>query len=563
MADHPPQEYVPLARLRLILRLDEFGATDAPKPPDRPPQLRTGKGRTDQKLAVVERDGRLILLGPEDTLTQEGGPQAQVESADLRTHAIDVVPVRISISRNGIRTADTMSATVRFADLPVDPRTVRACAVQAFVGCVDPEQAARLAEEGKSPVLPDEFEGPAGERRSNLRFTGWVDEWETEFAQSEVPTVRIECTDNARLLIEQEAPPKLAVAPDKPIDRAVADYLSNFPQFRGLAVEYRPAGSERPKLSSALGKAAHPPKLGPGPKGDKLNIWDYLTDVCGALGHVCTVDDLSVVIQRVRTLYGSRFSGRPDDPFRGRDLASGRHIDNRLFVYGLNVQRPRIRRKFARVAPANIEVRCFSPAKKRTLVVRFPAGKGDRLKKISPGGAADQTWRVFTVQGIESEEALRTVAQGIYESVGRNELEAEFETRDLASVGGDWSDPDALDCKPGDAIDLETRRDLEPPGSAGGIEAAVRERPIAFLRELGFDESFAGAYAEAVSNAGLTTLFRVRTSSIDWDNEEGVRLAFVAVNYVEVRADKALPGEEEGTTTGDESFSAASVGSPF
>lgn len=170
---------------------------------------------------------------------------------------------------------------------------------------------------------------------------------------------------------------------------------------------------------------------------------------------------------------------------------------------------------------------------------------------------------MFTVQGIESEEALRTVAQGIYESVGRNELEAEFETRDLASVGGDWSDPDALDCKPGDAIDLETRRDLEPPGSAGGIEAAVRERPIAFLRELGFDESFAGAYAEAVSNAGLTTLFRVRTSSIDWDNEEGVRLAFVAVNYVEVRADKALPGEEEGTTTGDESFSAASVGSPF
>ncbi len=545
----PEQSYFPGAKLRLILRFDELGADDAPEPPDRPPQLRTGKGSSGSKLAVVEQSGRLVLLGPGDLPTQQGGPQAQRTSDDLRTHAIEVLPWRLSISRNGIRTADTMSASVRRRDLPVDPRVVRACAVQAYVGTSTQEEHSVAALDGRGRIVPDEYVDENGASRTNLRFSGWVDEWETDFGHDDEALVNLECTDNARLLIEQEAPPKLAVSPSEPIHKAIAHYLSNFPQFRGLAVEYRPAGLEPPLLSSALGKTAYQPKLGPGPANSKLTVWDYLADICGAVGHIVTVDDVTVVVQRARTLYGSNFPARPDDPFVDRDVGP-RVASRRLFVYGRNVLRPRFRRKFARFAPFGVEVRCYAPAKAKTLVARFPQ-KGQRPKRLLPGNAAEQSWRVLSVHGIETEEALRSIAQSVYESVGRNEIEVEFESKDLASYGAGPGDPDALDMRAGDAFDLEIVRDLEAPETIARGEAALRERPEAFMTALGFGADFARAYGEAIATAGLQTTFRLKTLAIDYEqkSETGVRLSFVGINYVEVRGDKVLPGGEEPEPT--------------
>ena len=60
---------------------------------------------------------------------------------------------------------------------------------------------------------------------------------------------------------------KLVVGADMPLDKAIATYLANFPQFRGLRVEYRPAGSAVPSLSVALAKSSYKPKLGPAPTG--------------------------------------------------------------------------------------------------------------------------------------------------------------------------------------------------------------------------------------------------------------------------------------------------------
>lgn len=543
--EQPPQSYFPSARLRLIVRLEEFGAADGPAAPTRPPQLRTGKGRADAKLAVVEQDGRLVLLGPGDAPDLPGGPQAQTSSDDGRTHAIEVVPSRLSIARNGIRTAGTMNASIRFRDMPLDPRAIRAVAVQAYAGTLTEEQFARAIAERRPAIVPDAFVDGRGRSRSNLRFSGWIDELEVDLGDGDELLVNIECTDNARILIDQEAPPKLAVSPDEPIDRAIANYLSNFPQYRGLAIEYRPAGSSVPRLSSALGKTAFKPKLGPAPgAGSKLNVFDYLTDVCGAVGHVCRIEFETLVIQRARTLYGSRFPGRPEDPFDGRTLASGRELDRRLFVFGRNVKRPRFRRKFSRVAAFNVEVRCYAPAQKKTLVVRHPA-KGERLTKPSPGNANEQTWKVFYVAGIESEESLRAIAQAIYEAVGRNEIESEFETKSLASYGAGAEDPDALDMLPGDALDIEILRDFDSSATAIDVEAQLRARPTAFLRELGFEPAFADAYAEAIANAGMSTTFRLKTLGIEWNADDGIVLSATAVNYIEVRADKSLPEEDE------------------
>jgi hypothetical protein len=48
-----------------------------------------------------------------------------------------------------------------------------------------------------------------------------------------------------------------------------------------------------------------------------------------------------------------------------------------------------------------------------------------------------------------------------------------------------------------------------------------------------------------VSDGNFLTTFRFKEIHIDWDANDGVRIDFDAVNYVEVRADAELPEDEE------------------
>lgn len=549
--------------MRLVIRFDDFGARNTPKPPQKPPQLRGGKGKdTSLALQVVPENGRLVLAAADDGAAQPGGPQKQVSSDDDRTHVIEgIIPARLTLHRNGQRTADTLSAEIKWVDMPIDPRVVRACALEVYLGTLSQEEyelgirgvlrGDRGAVDNASEplnVLPDTYLDEQGNQRSNLRFSGWVDEWEVEFPKAEAPVVRLECTDNTRLLLEQEAPPKLTVGADTPIDHAIANYLAAFPQFRGLEVEFRPAGAEVPMLGQALAKTAFLPKLGPAPAGGgtgKLMVWDYLTDVTRALGLMIRLEFNTIIVQRARTYYGAQFLGRADDPFTGRVLPSGREIRNRLFVLGRNIDEMSFRRKFARFAPFNVEVRCYSGRRKKTLVARYPV-KGDRQKRLLPGNAADEKWVVFPVSGIDDEKTLRVIAQGIYETVGRNELEARFVTKNLASYGGGNLDVDGLDVLAGDAIDIEVNREREEFHTIAAVEEEIAQRAEGFLRSIGYEGAFATAYGVAMANVGFPSTFRVRAVTIDWDaNEEGITVDMEATNYVEVRADKLLPAGEE------------------
>jgi hypothetical protein len=566
--EQPRQHYFPRARVQLIVRFEDFATgTPPPAPPAKPPQLRAGKGADASPVLQVNQEGNaFVLVLPGEG--RGGTPQQQISSADNRTHVLEgIIPITATLSRNGIRTADTLTLSLRYRDLPIDPRTVRACGVRFVLGTISEDDYVRelggrpsastsgATAEDAVPLaaIPDEFTDEQGNSRSNIRFEGWVDDWQVELPEEDEPTVTLECTDNTRLLIEQDAPAKLTVGEDGPIDRAVAEYLANFPQFRGLAVEYRPAGSDVPQLGKALAKTAFRPKLGPAPAGGasgggggtaKLSVWDYLTDIAGALGLIVRLEGTTIILQRARTLYSSKFSGRPDDPFTGRILPSGREILRRLFVYGRNILDQEFSRKFTRAAAMNVEVRCYSGKRGLTLVGRHPQ-KDQRQGRPLPGDASDEKWIVHTVSGIEDEATLRAIAQGIYESLGRSELAVKFTTRDLASYGGGNSDPDLLDLQAGDAVDIEIARDAEGTSTPGQVEQSLSERAAEFLQQLGYEDAFAAAYGAAIGQIGFPSTFRVKTVGFDWDHEEGVQISIECVNYLEVRRDGDLPNGEE------------------
>lgn len=565
----PPKTFYPQARLALAIRFEEFKATNTPEPPKKPPQLRKGTG--DPQLAVVSkptRDGTTVLYLSAKSGTGDASsavPTAIAKSStDGRTHHVDgVIPISASVCRNGIRVADTLKVQVAFDDFPFDPRLIRSCGVELYLGTVRAKDFGTVVEQQTRQdgtptlhMLPNEWIDARGRTRSNLRFQGWVDDYSLDLAEEGAPMVSLDCTDQTRLLIDQAAPPKLVIGDAKPLDEAIADYLANFPQFRGFAVQYRPTTATAPTLKSAFAVTAYKPEgMGPPPGGGggKLMVWDYLTDVCGAVGHIVFVEDSflttgdavpTIVIQRPLTLYGIEFR-RPNDPFFGRILPSGRTLPYRTFTYGANTTRMQIGRKFSRYEPTNIEVRCYSPRQSKTLVVRYPDAKDERQKKLLPGNDAEQKWEVVRVQGIEDEPTLRVIAQGVYEQKMRCELSAHIYTTDLASLGGTNADPDVLDLAAGDAVTVEVDRDASGVSTIPSIENFKATDAASFLQGLGYSSELASAYATAASNLFYPTTFRVRSVTVDWKRDEAPEVDVELVNYLEVRAASTLPEGEE------------------
>jgi rhodanese-related sulfurtransferase len=567
----PEQTYVPRAKVRLGIRFEEFGDTGPLKSrvPKKPAKNAKGTSDARAELRVVEDQSvpfnpgapfarRWVLMPQGGTPTDQktGSPQEQRSSSDGRTHFIEgIIPREAQWTQNGVRAADTLRFVIKFVDCPIDPRVIRACAVQFYLGTIPVEEHGaqmrdeRRGEGATSVGLPDEYVDSNGRARTNLRFEGWVDKWDVDINDESEPTATLECRDNTQVLIDQEAPPALVLDAKIEFPQSVAKYLAHFPQFVGLSIEYRGVGTA-PTLESVLAKGTYAPNLGPPPAGaggasggaGKLSVWDYLTDAAGALGHLIFLEGTTVVITRARTLYSSTIAPRPTDPFMPR---AG--VAHRVFIYGRNVLKIGIGRAYNRQAPSNIEVRCYLPAEKRLLVGRFP-GKDDFLAMGLPGdGGTDAKWSVHKVSGFRSEAALIAIAKHIYETVGRNELSIKVSTRNLASLGGGNLDPDILDMRAGDPFELLVNRDPTGP-TVNQIEQylVVAQRAAQFLRDIGFDSGFADAYAKAYGDSGFQTVFRTKTIATQWHIDEGVAFDIEGMNYIEVRADSVF-GSDDGS----------------
>jgi hypothetical protein len=524
--------YKPAALIRLVFRFEEYDSATSAKPPDKVQTKRRGAKDEGYKLEYV--------LDPNNTsegkrYTLQGKRQETDEaSEDNLTYAIEgIVPMRATLERNSYKEADTLEIDIPFLDLPFDPRTIRSCGVQYYLGTLTDEIWKEGVSNNQIPKLP--LEDDYG---SNLRFEGWVDDYRSSWADGQT-TVTLSCRDNTSLLIDQPAPPQLKIDPKKTLDEAFADYLASFPQFAGLAVEYRPSSDDAPRLADIANKASQR-NGGTGPGKDKMSVWDYLTDVAGMAGCVLFFEGSTIVIQKPRTLYGSEVV-REGDPWEGLEY-NGAELENRTLIYGENVESFEVSRRFNENAPRNIELRCYLPSRKKTLVARFPGV----TSKVQPGEKADKSILVLRVSGVASKDALKVIAQSVYEDMSRQELAVSIKTKHLASLGGSNSEPDLLYLQSGDPVEVlfaSKEGDAEVPSSPEQLEGAllIEARTIEFLSALGYEKEIAAAYAKAYVAAGYQTIFRVQKAMIDWSSEEGVSISIDATNYVQARYDVPLP----------------------
>lgn len=531
--ERPAMEWVPRARVSLVVRFEEFGTAISSKPPATKQMLRKGTSSDKDLEYVVDPDSppgaKRYLLQP-----KAGGKTKQASADKLTWPLWGIIPMTVNHTRNGLEKADTATVTLAFTDAPFDPRCIRSCAITYYLGTITADQAAAEPDADGPTMVPDTWTDARGNVRSNERFDGWVDSWEADYEDG-VPVVKLECRDNRAVLIDQESPPQLHLDPKLTLDKAVADYLSNFPQFAGISVEWRGDG-DAPTLSSVMPSKGH--EKGTNTGKEKSTVMDYLKEMCESCGCILMMEGPTLVVTKPRTVFKGHPSRPSDSHSNANRTMNGTRLPYRTFVYGHNVKTMKFGRKYNAAAPSNLEVRCYIPSLKKTIIARFP----DITTQAMPGNGADNKWAVRLVTGITSRDQLKIIAQGAYEQQGRKELTAEVTTTALASFGGDNFDPDILDLLPGDTFEAYLMKEQDMATTVGGFEdAALQHDKIAsMMRDFGYTADISKAYADAYVAGGFTTAFYAMAVKTDWDVGSGVSISVNGTNYVEVRLDKEI-----------------------
>ncbi len=137
----------------------------------------------------------------------------------------DFVPYNAAITLNSYREADQATITLPFRALPLDPRVIRACAIQVFCGAVAPMEYAEsqgpIAGESTVAVVTDDIDADT----TNEVFRGFVDV--VEIAQMGNDTLTLECRDLTGPFLDQEVTTQgLSGLPrDMPIDEVIRQII--------------------------------------------------------------------------------------------------------------------------------------------------------------------------------------------------------------------------------------------------------------------------------------------------------------------------------------------------
>src|SRR3990167_1863 len=554
--------WYPSAKVRLRVRFDELGsAHSVPAPAVARGERRAGQSAAARVLRYsrlagegwAEGEGYVLepMTTPELRATiAEGG-----SSDDELTWQIGaVLPQSCSVERNGIRAADTFKVELPFHDFPFDPRLVRAIGVEVYVGAVSADdfgEGKEGAEWDGEPLalVPDS----AGEGQSNRRIIGFVDSLAGDWGDG-LATVVMEGRALTGLLIDASLPPLVQADPTAPLTEIFSQVLVTLPAAGGLTVRMFPRGTEAPRLMRGEqsvqrhmrrrgGREARVPTQG---KQEKVSYWDYLTDLAGLAGFVCYVDGTEVLVARSRTIYGSRDPVRDGVAFLPR-VVEGETLAVRRMVWGRNVAKMGVERKYEVQKVGTVEVRCYDPQTRRVLIERFPPASA--VNQTPPGqSGGDEKITVVRVDGVRDPAQLRRMAQSYYEQVGRQESAFTLETKALVSYCSEDDEastfPDLLDLRSGDPLQLRMARqeDFDTLTQLEALDAAGRGSPN---QGPGVPPRLAPQDAELHAAAGFQDVFRVRDATIDFSRDTGVGIKMGLMNYVEVREEQDLPEGEE------------------
>jgi len=544
-------------------------------------------------------------------------------SADDLTILHARIPLSLGWEEPNYRQAGTFKASIAWRDLPIDPQLVRACGVDIHLDTVSPDDFARgmrgLDATGGSRdsiLTPTDdnlrMTGLVDEWETNHSANGDV----VEISGRDVRCIFIDTPIRPAMLAQIDPSKPI----DNVVTQVLAKHPfgSRFTVDAGSPQQWPGGTIPAPgpvngiplvrKTAASKGTQARS-----SPPGDvhAMSFWDLITSYCtlvGALPWISTTitpDNkgrfATIHLQPARSIF-DRMSQQGTDPsypppFKNqapRTVLTGtgtpKTINYRWMIYGRNLDTIKFRRRFSGHAPKIVECVSWNPSGKargagNLLIGRFPnipnplvqdnpanepAGPADALfpdqvaatmvARPSPSGntAQNDVLRV-SVPGITDVGRLRAIAFDIFTEIAHGELAGTCETKDLASLGGDNSDPDLLSIRVGDPVsfDADARRMATNAPAVSGLTNA-QSIPDAELEQQVLARVGDPNLAKAIVASSLGGVMQMqptyRTSAVRGDWKSGKQgsdlgLSFDFQEYIVART-KTVPKNKTPSTAG-------------
>jgi len=605
--------YHPSAAVRLQVRLEEredvelleatlerrpIGATAADIRAATDPTKEASLDEVEAELLILEGDRQFLsdneyqqrrnrLLVERNRIVNSGGDligEEEGQNPDGLVILGSVQPTRLRIMRNGLRQADTFSATLNFQDAPFDPRAIRSAEIAISLGTVSADEFSRGMGGERRPgqaVSPDPLmslvptqEG-FGPGTGVSRFVGFVDTWKVSHGERE-DIVELTGRDVTSVLIDQPVYDKEGINLSKPIDQAIKDFLNQFKATRDMDVvlEATPVAPPGDSVPTAFKPRGGKVALKRGKAGGKsMSMWDVITEACVATGLAPYMEGFTLRLVSPRNFFAQR-----ESPV--------------TLVYGENIVDFDLSRKFAAIRVPTIEVRSYDVEKGRTLWARATQGgetssgvfgvkdppKENKATRVSPSGGATDSIRVITLADVRDPKQLERAALSLFEQIGRQEVEGTFSTREITSLKlPERPEPavgNLLNLNAGDAIELLVKRRAEEDNATTlqDVQSMVPPQRRAYLMRKGYSPDFAEKISDGIERASLSVLFYVKQVSITYGIESGIDIQGTFINFNVVEREEgraprdmdpapgisaALEGRDDGAAKAAKDASAA------
>lgn len=555
------------------------------------------KLKFDERLTVLRRPSAPADLDAVAAAPEQAGRPA-TEPLVLRASVADSsfvlgrIPTRCAVELPGYRQAATFDLEMPYRDLPIDPRAVRAAAVEVYLGTVEAgsfgsgvtEDASTARLFGRTSVLRTR-EASGEPLRDNLLMVGLVDEWEVTHGK-QGSTVHMRGRDLRGALLDTP----IATSPeetekffvnidvDEDIVTIVRKILALNPLFADVVVRFDPSewpdgAIASPRTNAAVvrhrkgAKGGKKPRRSAGPsRSHEMNFWDLIVRECYLVGAIPYFVGAELWVRPARGIFDQARAGL--DPSAPTPFSGGKPratdartrqpmaapLRYRQLVYGRDVEELSFQRKFAGyhrphiVRVVTVDDDSADRGGDRLLTAQWPRAS-DLAKmgptRVAPGGdVSQQEYLNIPVSGVRDPQQLERIAQAVYEEIGRGELGGSCRTPNVTSFGGDNGDPDMLRLRPGDGVEFAVDvRNLGPTAPLVSTYTDANRDPYGraveeVLRVLGRDnENLARVIVATTQNriAELQRFFRVATVRYDWTAERGVAVAFDFQNYVVAR----------------------------
>lgn len=423
-----------------------------------------------------------------------------------KDYKLQVLAQRVRVQINDYTKADTFEADIDYKNFPFDPRCIRALGVTVHM---EDKKKIFKSNNALNLIVPSP---------DNTIFQGFADEESMDFDEIN-RMVRLSGRDFTALLIDAPYDGK-AIDLGIPLDTAITQILSGLESVKQLVVDNR-TGGDLPTIAkfapdfSPLGKSRSGKK--------KEFVWDVIQDLVQRASLIAYIELDKLVITKPRVLYSD--------------------ITPTKFIYGKNLRTLGLKRKLGRDKGINIVVRSLNLEQKTVIEAKIPeeataewansigvSRKPQIIQKVdTKGEIKDETapYIAFNVPNVVSKDQLVEIGQGIYEEMGRQQLEGNLETLDMCSIQ-DGVEVNLLTLRNGSPVKIEIDQ-----GDLKGLKRLTSESErVRFLKSRCYKDDVARAFARSMGR--FATRFYTKSVEYTMDKDEGYSMRLEFINFIEL-----------------------------